>query len=342
MKYLVLKGTSGLGNRLGALCTAMALARKTGRTLVVDWNDWFYSPDRRDVFRRLFAAPATPPVESIPSELAVAPAIWSGSLGRSLDWMIDRHAIPYGDEALRRLSIDAASDPDEPVAVYFGYWFNDDPRGLLAEVRPAERIVRRVDDFVRAHLGATTIGVHVRQSDNMSQPYLGRGHGVSVAAIEEALAARLAADPGATIFLATDNRAVLDHFRARYPRLVSLPKWYPPLAGDRMHGNPQAPDPLTSAEDALTDMLLLARCRRLVYSSRATFGRYAAAFSGLAPEDVTDIAGAPAEPDDRFVERPSAWARARGRMVWHLRHRARRLLYGLASLWGRARIRRVQ
>jgi hypothetical protein len=328
-RYLVLKGLSGLGNRLGALCRALLLARAAGRTLVVDWNDWMYSPDRKDVFHRLFDAPSTPRVGMIPQHLAVAPAIWTGSLDKSIDWILDRHGIPYGDATRDRLSIDRHGDPPEPVAVFCDWSFGGDeapvPEILRQHVRPAARLAERAAAFAARHLGALTIGVHARQSDNMSARTIGT-HGVSVAAIEATLADRLRAAPDATVFLATDNRAVLEHLRAHHPRVVSTPKWYPRAAGERMHGNASSPDKLAVAEEALVDLLLLARCDELVYSSAASFGRYAAHLSRGRRFDVASARPDPAEAA-RWIEQPPWWVELPRRALWHARHRARQILY---------------
>jgi hypothetical protein len=333
-RWLVVKGVAGLGNRLCALATALGYARATGRTLVIDWNDWVYSPDRRDVFARLFAAPRTPPVAAIPADLPVAPAIWSGQLERSVDWMIDRHGIGYGDETRDRLSIDPGTDPDAPVAVFLDWSTRHDalgtPARLRDELRPAARIAARVDDLARRHLGAPTVGAHVRQTDNMSADFIGT-HGVSVGAVEAAVAARLT--PSATLFLATDNRAVLEHFRRRFPRVVSLPKWYPAVAGEPMHVG--APDRLAGGEDALVDLLLLGRCDALVYSSSTSFALAALAMSDLAPDRLVDVAGARPDPAEagRWIARRPPWLELPREALSHARRRARRLRHRLTSLY---------
>lgn len=57
-RYLLVKGFSGLGNRLQALAEAIIYARLSGRELLIDWNDSLYSSDGNDVFHRLFGAAA--------------------------------------------------------------------------------------------------------------------------------------------------------------------------------------------------------------------------------------------------------------------------------------------
>ena len=39
MRYLIVKGVAGFGDRLATLGRAIGLAMATGRTLVIDWSD---------------------------------------------------------------------------------------------------------------------------------------------------------------------------------------------------------------------------------------------------------------------------------------------------------------
>jgi hypothetical protein len=81
------------------------------------------------------------------------------------------------------------------------------------------------------------------------------------------------------VFVATDNRAVLETFEQRFPGLIHRPKWYPERVGDPIHGHRRCPDKLRMAEDALVDLLLLGRCSTLIYSGLSSFGRYASAMA---------------------------------------------------------------
>ena len=48
-KFLLVKGRSGLGNRLEVLMGGLVYARLTNRQVVVDWRDREYSNDKSDV-----------------------------------------------------------------------------------------------------------------------------------------------------------------------------------------------------------------------------------------------------------------------------------------------------
>ncbi len=53
-KYLIVKGTCGLGNRLMTLANALEYCEKTGRTISVDWSDGMFSPKGENAFTKYF------------------------------------------------------------------------------------------------------------------------------------------------------------------------------------------------------------------------------------------------------------------------------------------------
>jgi len=53
-KFLILKACAGLGNRLITLCNAIEYAKKTNRTLYVDWSDGQFGEKGKNVFYKYF------------------------------------------------------------------------------------------------------------------------------------------------------------------------------------------------------------------------------------------------------------------------------------------------
>jgi hypothetical protein len=296
-RYLVVKGFAGMGNRLGALLTGIAYAELTGRALVVDWNDFRYSPDGADVFHRLFSAPRAPWIAAVEAIPSVAPEPWRGSLAEPMEEMTRRVQALSGRAVVERLSIDLRRlDHGEDVAVLFSYTFDyralrvHEPlfppawRGLGADafarvllrdhVTPSPRIRERARQFARRRFRPSTIGVHVRHTDNVDRPRASDG-AAPLDAFGPLLDTCLRDEPEAAVFVATDNRAVLETFARRFPNVVHRRKWYPETPGEAVHGHTRCPDKLRMAEDALTDLFLLSQCNPLVYSSRSSFGRVA-------------------------------------------------------------------
>ena len=65
MKYLIVKGVAGLGNRLSTLAHAIGYAQKTGRTLLVDWSDGVYGIAGKNVFYPYFKLNDVPYIKKI-------------------------------------------------------------------------------------------------------------------------------------------------------------------------------------------------------------------------------------------------------------------------------------
>src|SRR5919109_721273 len=91
-RYVLVKGSSGLGNRIGCVMTGILYARLTGRRLIVDWSDKIYSNDRRNVFHHFLQCSMYKPGDEVPHTDSVNPSIWRGHLGRSMYYMAKRYA----------------------------------------------------------------------------------------------------------------------------------------------------------------------------------------------------------------------------------------------------------
>lgn len=304
-RYLVVKGDQGLGNRILSLLSALLLARLSGRRLVVDWRDPFYSADGRDAFAELFAlrAPTLPP-DRLPDTDAVRPAVWRGHLHLPASAMRARLLGPVarGPRAWRALCVDLDRvDHCERVLVFTCYHERIDAlRPLMTdatfgelrrlstdqilrhlwddELRLAPVLQERVEAFRRAHLDRACIGVHVRASDRRTR----------IEAIEATAARLVAEDPRRRLLVATDNADVLRRYVTRFRDVVATEKWYPP-PGEAMHWHPSRPDPLQDAADAVVDLHLLAACDWLVLDGRSSFGRLAALRSRAERGRILDL-----------------------------------------------------
>ena len=118
-KILLVKGTSGLGNRLQCFLTGILYARLSGRRLLVDWTDPYYSSDRANSFYHFFHCPSTSSTDIIPETDSVRPVIWRGYLHDSAR----KHARPFQEkpnesQSWSKFSVDLRSiDHEEDVLV---------------------------------------------------------------------------------------------------------------------------------------------------------------------------------------------------------------------------------
>ena len=311
-RFLLHKGYSGIGNKVLSFLQALVYARLTRRELLVDWNDFRYSADDKDVFRYLFESPAVRGgIEEVARGASVAPGIWRRRLRQPVQAMARRHRL--GSPALlkERLSVDTSRlDYPETIAVLFDYSFRYDRliqhadafppewrgkdesplvRQLLRDfLSPRAAVTEPVQAFARARFRESVIGVHIRQTDNMSAARIAR-KGVAITAYAPILDALRRARPGAALFLATDNEAVLRSFQEKYPGVLSYPKWFPTTAGEALHGNARCPDKRAMAVEALVELYLLARCDALVFSSRSSYGWLAKMISERPDEESFDV-----------------------------------------------------
>lgn len=302
-RYVLVKGDLGLGNRILCLLSALLLARLTGRRLLVDWRDPLYARDGGNAFPELFSCDLAAPLDELPNTDSVAPRAWRGRLDATAHELRREVFGPTWVDPLawEPFSIDLARiDRPERVLVFTSFFDLIDPlRRFLTGPHAALRrtstdallrrlwdehlslapaLRARVDAFRASALDGPSIGVHVRASDLRTRD----------TAIERAVARAVARRSELTVFLATDNRDVVERYRRRFARVVTTPKWYPP-PGEPMHDHPDRPDGLLGAADALVDLHLLAACEHLVMDSRSSFGRLATLRSSADRGAIVDL-----------------------------------------------------
>jgi Nodulation protein Z (NodZ) len=332
-KVVLVKGIEGLGDRMRCALTGILYARLTGRRLLVDWSDFFYSADGTNVFPRFFRCSSCSPSGGIPQTDSVSPGIWRGRLHESA-WSM-REQYGKTDD----LSIDLAKfDYGEDVVVLWTYvdkvealrsHFNDTckefagasretilRRLLHEDLQLHPRIREHVDQFTARCFDRATVGVHVRYTDFRSRLWM----------ILTKLNALLKREPDLQIFLATDSRQIKDLFEDNYPAVVSTPHWYASAPGLAIHYNEHRPDPMESGVEALVDLYLLAECDYLIIDTNSSFA-YVAKLLAKAPDsNIFDVR--------RRRKPPARWGRFSHRLLlrlglysWGLRLMSRLLGY---------------
>lgn len=327
-KFLLVKGISGLGDRIKCVLTAILYARLTGRRLVVDWSDPSYSNAGTNAFHRYFQCTLCNPTDEIPATDSVSPSIWRGHLNESCSYMREC----YGT---RGLSIDLTRlDYQETVLVFWKYgneiellrsYFQGEFEEF-AQLRKKEilrKLLRedltlhpqlqgRVDQLKDNFFGKKTVGVHVRYTD----------HRTHVWTVLKRLNALLERAPDLQIFLSTDNIQIKNMFEDGYPGVITTPHWYPSTPGLRIHSNPNHPDPMESGNEALVDLYLLAECNYLIIDTSSNFSAIAALLTRAPHSNIFDV-------------------KRRKKRSARVRHVAYRLMLGTGLLsWGLGILRR--
>jgi hypothetical protein len=284
-RILLVKGRSGLGNRLLALLTGTLFAKLAGRRLVVDWRDPVYSDSGENAFPLLFDRPDDTRSLSEYQSRSVAPAAWQGRL----DWTAVRVVEHFGVAGDRWRSAPFRVQPgrldyDEAVAVYwspceqihemrrhfrgqFRCLANHSDEAILRELMrshlpPHPDIAAQVRDFRQRHWNGDVVGVHLRYSDR-------RGRVSNILRLVDHITS---CRPKCQVLLCTDNADLLRHGRERYgaSRVLATGKWLPP-PGKPIHLTPGAADRLQMAREAMVDLHLLGSADWLITDERSTF-----------------------------------------------------------------------
>jgi hypothetical protein len=317
-KWLLVKGIAGLGDRIQGALTGILYARLTGRRLVVDWTDHYYSNDGRNAFHHFFECALCDPRDEIPITDSVAPAIWKGHLRDSAWQMRTWYGDSNNSETWRDFSIDLEKlEYSEDVVVLWTYndkidllrnHFKGPFQNLSQESTPAilrrllredlvlnPRIRERIDQFKQDHFGKRTVGVHVRYTDYRTALWATLG----------TLNGLLDRERDLRVFLCTDNIKIKELFDHSYPNVITAPHWYSATAGLALHTHQKRLDPIENGVEALVDLYLLAGCDYLIVDRSSHFGHVATLLTNTQDSKIFDVRrrGKPYSRASRFVYR---------------------------------------
>ncbi|MDB4433277.1 hypothetical protein N9166_00895 [bacterium] len=272
----------GLGNRLLAITSCLAIARLEGLPFAMlwepgkgfsaaGWNELFdndFALIRRDQYEAEIAG-GKPTMsqwfERVPGRGArlrpgFDPRKWLRSV-RKKGFVYD---VGFQDlVAVLRHS-----------GVSLRHRYQSEQRRCCRQLRAAPAIAREVELFAEAHFqGRGAVGFHIRRGDTVTGPYSHVYRNSPEAAFVEKMKKVVREAPDARIFLATDCEVTEARMKALFPdRLVTYRKpFVPSVYGDAKEGQCEA----------LVEMLLLSRTRRVVGTDGSTFGHVASQIGGV-------------------------------------------------------------
>jgi|WetSurMetagenome_2_1015567.scaffolds.fasta_scaffold00497_17 glycosyltransferase involved in cell wall biosynthesis len=317
-RYVLVKVCYGMGGRIRVLVDAIDYARRTGRQLIVDWNDGFYD-DRKndtDIFSQYFIAPESNCLEfydkmtDVVKTMKIYPETWAlKPFGPG---------VTFFDDDLSYNTFYKVAPPGEDVDadIVIFTWPMDpkyrqtDARALYSELKLQPRIVEKIDRFIIDNFTKPPIGVHVRH---------GNGENKVIAPeiewfIEKINKVRQYEDR--PVLLCTDSILVQDYFVNRLDNVCFTSKKFT-LHGS-LHNNPMNTDcPFNNGEQALVDLYLLSRCDILVISGEF-FGETAILLGGGSrgiyrypkPTRLYHIKDAPGKPISEFKDIEALFSQA--------------------------------
>jgi len=306
MRVVVSKRVAGLGSCLISLLRAWDFARRTGRSLVIDWRNSVYLPNpAENLFDALFQNR---------TEIAGVPIITGKALA---DFRFPEPFYPQGwnqedihgfpDRYIPSDALDAAhpvirfgraeqyvmctrgNDPEAPTVVFHHglrdgekvkRYFPDMPHSRIVtrffdDLRESENVRSMADAFAEAHFDQRPIiGLHIRHGNgeftNRSGSRLGKDPGLLLDQCKAAMES-LGIENASTLalFLCSDSVEVYQRFKEWVPNLISMEKKLLPEGAGALHMGDRS---IESAEHAMVEMLLLSRCDALVHTqSQFTF-----------------------------------------------------------------------
>ena len=305
-KFVVSRRSTGWGDCIISLISAWHYARRTGRTLVIDWRSSCYLGDpSRSAFPAYFE-----PVRSIGGVPVVAddtvgtlnyPTPVQVSFGhdalRGLNrWLAERNLAPSAQHvttayhlshAEERALVERGEDVAAPTVVLQCSLSEGLPaltscQAFLAEIRPRREIRREIKRFVRARFtGPPVIAVHVRYGsrailDAHNKYWLDDDRALTTI-YDGIRRASAALDGPSRVFVCTDKRRILEAIRSEIPEVITRAKYLQPEGPSELHAwdNPTGIRE-TVGRDALIEMFLLARADALVcYPPNSFFSFYA-------------------------------------------------------------------
>lgn len=301
-KYLLVKGTSGIGNRIFALATAILYSQITKRQLVVDWTDTSYGgSDNFNSFSYFFDCSVNQDLSVLPQTDDIFPEVWIGNLDMTFGGMQQKLKQEGLNKNLISCQVTQIDYPQQ-ILVFGSYsskihlmkkqnyltgkfaeYAQLDVKAILTKIikeniNISEHLTAKFNQFIKDKFCDYTIGVHIRYSDMK----------VPVEEIYKLVEKQLKKKPTATIFLATDSQMIMEEFKQKFNNVIVAEKWFSPN-GERLHQNwDECQDRLTNGIEALQDIYLLSRCQSLIFSSQSSFG-YLASILKDDPEEVYDI-----------------------------------------------------
>jgi len=170
MKYIIVKGWLGFGDRLQCLKMCVKFALEHNRVIYVDWTDsiWSHGSETFYTYFDLVNIPTIKSISEIPEDLEVFPSFWKGKLDMpiSSQLLTEIDKIRINDTGY--LTTDTYPDVLVYPCIAWRYIYNDS--AFFANVfRVTDTtILQKVRQRQSTHQLSKKIGIHLRGTDRAS------------------------------------------------------------------------------------------------------------------------------------------------------------------------------
>ncbi len=309
-RYLVVRASGGLSNRLQAILGGIAYCLLTGRTLCVDWRDGLYSDDFSNVFSLWFTLKDLPTASCQEVEEAfhvgatLAPSFWQKHLSDAIavEYLFagDEHMSPEGRKQshfdICHADAVTTDAQEADILVYWGWDLSavqalapqlkarlpqyasleveNIPCAVLKNhIHPTQAVQQEVEFFYHTHFSTPPLGIHIRHSDLQSPlpRMLEKLHHIYI--------------QNQGLFLCTDNELVEKMVRRIYPHCVIRNKLFQGV-NVPLHNYVPGISNVKKGFDAVVEMLLLAKCQQIIHYAPSSFARISILYSALPPHAI--------------------------------------------------------
>ena len=265
MKYLVVKGWLGFGDRLESLKMAVAYAIHYNLQIYVDWRDPMWSHGSEDFYTyfKFVNMPVLRSLEDIPADATYYPKYWKGHLDEHISYdFVQQHK----DD---RLDLGVLKDPYDADVVVFS---SMGVRTLYPDSTFFANVFRVIDpriiQKVREHKSKYPIeqswGIHIRGTDRLRP----QKRMISI----QSIVSNITVNGGmnkAHMVAVSDDKEHLDIWKRYYPNTyvisqVSVQQSSEPGKGNHMLDKNALNGTKDSTNvDMLIDFFILASCQRI-------------------------------------------------------------------------------
>jgi hypothetical protein len=253
MKYLVIKGWLGFGDRLESLKMGIKYALDHNLKVYVDWNDsmWTHGAESFYTYFKLINIPQLESLDDIPEDATVYPPFWKENLKRPFDKDLQNTGRQLG---LNLGALKGTYPADVVVHSNCGdrTLFSDNAFfGTVFRVIDS-RVLSKVQERNTRYSLASAIGIHIRGTDKFKHPGK-RILGVQYAAVNAVMGGAL---NGKSLIVVSDDYESMKVWKNFFPQSVLLSELS--MIQSSMKGNHNlAKDELKVSKDDLTVELLV-------------------------------------------------------------------------------------
>ena len=282
MKYLIVKGWLGFGDRLESTIMAIKYAIDNNLQIYIDWTDnmWSHSGENFYTYFNLINMPTLKSIDDIPEDATVFPPFWKGHLKDTLTQdMINNQK----DNEINLGVLDKQYNADVVVFCTIGNRIHYGDYSFFANVFRIKdpRIVQEVRARQARYNLANTIGIHIRGTDRV-RSQIKRERSIQFMAIRAITYGGFSAKPMISV---SDDKNSEEIWKRFFPQTISLSDLSLKVSNQKGNHNVSSDELGVSKDlmnvDMLVDLFTLASCERVLTTYKDS--RFAAVASRLHP-----------------------------------------------------------